>query len=258
MGRAGLVRLDALLVRRGLAASRQRARELIEQGQVAVDGLVATKVGAQVRPEQAVELRSGDHVWVGRGALKLLGVLEPLGVDPEGRTCADLGASTGGFTEVLLERGARRVYAVDVGKGQLAWKLRTDPRVVVMEGVNARHLEALPEPVDLVVGDLSFISLALVLPAVARILAPEGEAVVLVKPQFEAGREGVASGGLVRDPEVREAAIARVCAEAEAEGFRVLGGVDSPVAGARAGNVEHFLHLRRGVHPDGGALTPAP
>lgn len=244
MGRPSPVRLDALLVKRGLAASRQRARELIERGDVVVDGLVAEKVGMRVRPDQAVALRKDDFPWVGRGALKLLGVLEPFGVDPSGRVCADLGASTGGFTQVLLEKGATRVYAIDVGKGQLAWSLREDPRVENLEGVNVRHLEGLPEPVSLIVGDLSFISLALILPAVRRLMAPGGEAVLLVKPQFEAGREGVASGGIVKDPEVRTAAIDRVAHDARAAGFEVLGGLDSPVAGAKAGNVEHFLHLR--------------
>jgi 23S rRNA (cytidine1920-2'-O)/16S rRNA (cytidine1409-2'-O)-methyltransferase len=238
-------RLDLLLVKRGLAASRQRARELIEKGVVRVDGIPATRVAMQVRGEQDIALVEGDHAWVGRGALKLLGVIDTFGVDPSGAIAADLGASTGGFTQVLLERGAAKVYAVDVGRGQLAWSLRTDPRVVVMEGVNARHLEALPDPIDLVVGDLSFISLALVLPAVGRILRPGGEAVVLVKPQFEAGPEAVGKGGVVDDPAVRDEAIARVGADAERLGFEVLGGADSPLPGARSGNVEHFLHLRR-------------
>jgi 23S rRNA (cytidine1920-2'-O)/16S rRNA (cytidine1409-2'-O)-methyltransferase len=244
MARPALVRLDALLVQRGLAQSRQRARELIESGGVTVDGLPATRVAMQVRPDQAVELAKDDFPWVGRGALKLLGVLDPLGVDPAGLVCADLGASTGGFTEVLLHRGAARVYAIDVGRGQLAWKLRGDARVVNLEGVNARTMDPLPEPVDLVVGDLSFISLALILPTVARLLRPAGDAVVLVKPQFEAGRDAVGAGGRVRSDAAREAAIARVRADAEGQGFTVLAGIDSPVAGARAGNVEHFLHLR--------------
>lgn len=216
-----------------------------------MDGLPVAKVAAQVRPDQAIELARPDHVWVGRGALKLLGVLDPLGVEPAGAVCADLGASTGGFTEVLLHKGAERVYAIDVGHNQLAWRLRTDPRVVVMEGVNARHLDALPEPIDLVVGDLSFISLSLVLPTVARLLRPGGRAVVLVKPQFEAGRDAVASGGVVRDEGARADAIARVANEARAAGFEVLGGLDSPVAGAKSGNVEHFLSLRRAPPPPG-------
>lgn len=245
MARPSPVRLDALLVKRGLVSSRQRARELIETGGVLVDGLVATKVGTRVRPDQAVELKREDFPWVGRGALKLLGVLGPLGVDPAGRVCADLGASTGGFTEVLLHHGASRVYAIDVGKGQLAWRLREHPQVVNLEGVNVRHLEALPEPVSLVVGDLSFISLALILPSVARLLSPGGEAVLLVKPQFEAGRGAVAAGGKVRLEADRVGAIERVAAEAAEQGFEVVAGIDSPLAGAKAGNVEHFLHLRR-------------
>lgn len=239
------VRLDALLVKRGMAASRERAKALIEAGEVRVDGLVASKAGSRVRPDQAIELGRHDFPWVGRGALKLLGVLEPFGVDPTGWTCADLGSSTGGFTEVLLHHGAVRIYAVDVGKGQLAWKLRTDARVVVMEGVNARHLESLPEPIDLVVGDLSFIGLALILPTVHRLLRPGGEAVILVKPQFEVGRGELGSGGKVKDEDAREAAIARVADEARSLGFTVLGQCDAPVAGAKSGNLEHFLHLRR-------------
>lgn len=247
MSRPALVRLDALLVKRGLAPSRERARALIEAGEVLVDNLVATKPATRVRPDQAVRLATPDHGWVGRGALKLDGVLDPFGVDCTGRVGADLGASTGGFTEVLLRRGASRVYAIDVGKGQLAWKLRTDDRVVNLEGVNVRHLEGLPEPVSLIVGDLSFISLRLVLPAIDRLLAPGGEAVLLVKPQFEAGREGVGKGGVVKDPAVRAAAIAGVAEDAQAEGFEVVGGMDSPLPGAKSGNVEHFLHLRRGA-----------
>jgi 23S rRNA (cytidine1920-2'-O)/16S rRNA (cytidine1409-2'-O)-methyltransferase len=238
-------RLDALLVKRGLAASRERARELIESGAVRVDGVPSVRPGARVRPDQDLRLAADDHPWVGRGALKLLGVLDPFGVDPSGSVYADFGSSTGGFTEVLLHRGAARVYAIDVGRGQLAWKLRTDPRVVVMEGTNARHLEALPEPIDGVVGDLSFISLGLILPAVGRVLRPGGQAVVLVKPQFEAGRHAIGRGGRVRSEDDRASAIDRVRAEAEGSGFVVIGGMDSPVAGARAGNVEHFLHLRR-------------
>lgn len=234
-----------LLVQRGLASSRQRARELIEAGVVRVDGLPVTKPASRVHPDRPLLLDESDHHWVGRGALKLLGALASFDFDPSGRVAADLGSSTGGFTQVLLERGAPRVYAVDVGRGQLAWSLRQDPRVVVMEGVNARHLEALPEPIDLIVGDLSFISLALILPAVHRLLRPGGHAVLLVKPQFEAGREGIAKGGVVKDDRVRDRAIAGVRAAAEGGGFQVLGGADSAVPGARAGNVEHFLHLLR-------------
>lgn len=245
MARPALVRLDALLVKRGLAQSRQRARELIASGSVLIDGLPATKPATQVRPDRPIELARPDSPWVGRGALKLLSVIDEFQVDPKGLTCADLGASTGGFTQVLIERGARRVYAVDVGRGQLARPLVTDPRVVVMDGVNARTLETLGEPIDLIVGDLSFISLTLILPAVHRLLRPDGEAVLLVKPQFEAGRSKVSKGGRVRDPQIRALAIERIQTDAEALGFRVLAGADCGLAGARAGNVEHFLHLRR-------------
>ena len=241
MGRK--IRLDRLLVDRGWARSRQHARELIEAGDVLVDGVPATRVAAQVDADRAIALRESDPGWVGRGAEKLHAALEPLGVDPAGRVCADLGASTGGFTEVLLRRGAARVHAVDVGRHQLHERLSADPRVVVHDGINARYLDTLPEPVSLVVADLSFISIRKVLPAVKRLLASGGDALVLVKPQFEVGPEKVGAGGVVRDPADRLAAIRDVAAEAEALGFAVEGGVDSTVPGARAGNVEHFLHL---------------
>lgn len=237
------VRLDRLLVDRALAPSRARAQELIEAGDVLVDGLPLTKVSAQVDLDKDVRLRAVGPDWVGRGALKLDGVLDPLGVDPAGRVCADFGASTGGFTEVLLRRGAARVYAIDVGRAQLHERVASDPRVVVMDEVNARHLEALPEPIALVVADLSFISVTKVLPAIRRVLAPAGEALVLVKPQFEVGPDRVGKGGLVSRDEDRQRAIDLAREAANALGFRVLGGMDSPVAGARAGNVEHFLHL---------------
>ncbi len=242
---ASPVRLDALLVARGLAGSRERAKELIEAGEVLVDGLPSTKAGARVKPDRDIRLVGGDFPWVGRGALKLLGALDAFPVAIDGRVCADLGASTGGFTEVLLSRGAARVYAIDVGRGQLAWKLREDLRVVVMEGTNARHLTSLPDPIDVIVGDLSFISLRLILPTVRALLRPGGEAVLLVKPQFEAGKEAIGKGGLVRDAAERSRAIAEVAASAADHGFVVLGQADSVLPGARSGNVEHFLHLRR-------------
>lgn len=250
------VRLDRLLVDRGLAPSRQRARELIESGVVLVDGLAATKVATQVDVSRAVRLVQEDHGWVGRGALKLLGALDTFGVDPSGWVCADLGASTGGFTEVLLHRGAQRVYAIDVGRGLLHRRLEVDPRVVVMDGVNARYLTvgeppaeasgaAVPEAVQLVVGDLSFIGLDRVLDAVARILSADGQAVLLVKPQFEVGRAQLGAGGRVKDEAARQSAIAQVRATASSGGFVVRNGVDSTVPGAKSGNVEHFLHLVR-------------
>lgn len=236
-------RLDLELVRRGLAETRQRAQALIAAGQVLVDEVVWDKPGRRVAEGAAVRLRGETLRYVSRGGLKLEAALDAWPVDPTGRVCADLGASTGGFTDCLLQRGAARVYAVDVGYGQLAWKLRTDARVVVMERVNARSLEALPEPVSLVVGDLSFISLDRILPAVRRLLAPGGEAVLLVKPQFEVGPAAVGRGGVVRDPAARAAAVRAVAAAAVAAGFTVRGEMESPVPGQKAGNVEHLLWL---------------
>jgi len=237
-----LVRLDSLLVKLGHAASRARAQDLIKGGHVLVDGILAKKPARQVRAEQSIKLKKQDHPWVSRGALKLLGVLDPFGVDPADLVCADLGASTGGFTHVLVERGAERVYAIDVGKGLLAWKMQTHDRVVVMDSTNARHLESLPEPIDLIVGDLSFISLKLILPSVMRLLRPGGKAVILVKPQFEAGRSQIGAGGVVKGA-AREQAIDMVRQTARQTGFLVLGGMDCPVPGAKKGNVEYFLYL---------------
>lgn len=247
------VALDSLLVKRGLAADREDARARIAAGDVRVDGIAITSPGARVSVEQRIEVGPAPRAWVGRGAHKLIGALDALAVDPAGATAVDLGASTGGFTEVLLDRGAARVYAVDVGRGLLHWKLRTDPRVVLMEGTNARTMELLPEPIDLVVGDLSFISLDRILPTVHRLLRPGGIAVVLVKPQFEAARADVGADGRVRTEGARAATLAAARECAIALGFDVLGGVDSTVPGARAGNVEHFLHLRR---PDPAPTAP--
>ncbi|NCG18838.1 MAG: TlyA family RNA methyltransferase [Rhodobacterales bacterium] len=244
------VRLDKLLVDRGLAASRLRARELIEAGSVLIAGIPATKVSAQVDIDKAIDLANTDYQWVGRGALKMLGALEDLQVDPADCVCADLGSSTGGFTEVLIEKGATRVYAVDVGKGLLHYRLRDHERIVLMEGVNARHLESLPEPIDLLVGDLSFISFTKIVDTVVRLLRPGGRAVVLVKPQFEVGRRALGKGGKVRSDADRLQAIQAVQDAATAHGLQVLGGVDCQVPGAKAGNVEHFLHLQR-TNPSG-------
>ena len=236
-------RLDVELVRRGLAETRSRAQQLISAGEVLVDEVVWDKAGSKVRPEQAVRVRVVVLPYVSRGGLKLEAALDTFGVLPAGRTCADLGASTGGFTDCLLQRGAARVYAVDVGYGQLAWKLRQDPRVVTLERTNVRHLTELPEPVSLVVGDLSFISLHLILPAVAR-LHPD-DAVLLVKPQFEVGREAIGKGGLVKDVAARAAAVASVADAARAAGFEVAGERESPITGGKSGNVEWLLWLRR-------------
>ena len=197
------VRLDQLVFDRGLAPSRERARALVLGRHVQVDGQVVTKAGAQVAPDADVQLLQPDHPYVGRGGLKLAHALDTFHIAVEGRQALDIGASTGGFTDVLLKRGARRVVALDVGHGQLDWTLRNDPRVVVMEHVNARHLrpEALPGPMDLVTIDVSFISLRQILPVVPPLLAPGADVVALVKPQFEAGRAEVRKG-VIHDPTV--------------------------------------------------------
>lgn len=239
-------RLDVELVRRGLVETRQRAQQHIAAGNVLVDEGVCDKPATRVRAGQALRLRAEPLRYVSRGGLKLEAALDAWGIDPGGRICVDLGASTGGFTDCLLQRSAARVYAIDVGYGQLAWKLRQDPRVVVMERTNARHVEGLPEVAELLVGDLSFISLRLVLPAARRLLGAGGQAVVLVKPQFEVGRADIGKGGLVRDPAARERALAEVAEAAEVAGFEVRGSMPSPVPGARAGNVEWLLWLSAG------------
>jgi 23S rRNA (cytidine1920-2'-O)/16S rRNA (cytidine1409-2'-O)-methyltransferase len=239
------VRLDQLLVERGLAPSRARAQSLILAGLVRVEGAVVDKAGKAVPAEASVEVVAADHPWVSRGGVKLAAALDAFGISPEGKRCLDVGASTGGFTHVLLERGAAQVVALDVGRGQLDWGLRQDPRVVVKEGVNARHLrpEDVPGPFGLVTVDVSFISLRLVLPALVPLLGEGADLVALVKPQFEAGRTQVSKGGVVRDPAVREAAIARVLGAARELGLECLGRVPSPIAGP-AGNVEELIHLR--------------
>jgi 23S rRNA (cytidine1920-2'-O)/16S rRNA (cytidine1409-2'-O)-methyltransferase len=241
----GSVRLDLLLVDRGLASSRERARALILAGQVEVDGQVVVKAGTAVAAGSRVGLRAPDHPFVSRGGVKLAGALDRFGVDPAGRRALDIGASTGGFTDVLLQRGAASVIALDVGRGQLDWRLRTDPRVVVREGINARALarEHLPYAPDLVTIDVAFISLRHILPPLPRLVLPGADIVALVKPQFEAGRDQVGSGGLVTDPEVHRAVVEQVTAAAESVGLRRIAMTPSPIAGA-TGNQEFFLHLR--------------
>ncbi|MDE3153531.1 MAG: TlyA family RNA methyltransferase [Acidobacteriota bacterium] len=250
--RAGLrQRLDAAVVERGLAASRERARALILAGQVTVDGVVVSKAGTGVAPDAVLAVAQPDHPWVGRGGVKLAHALDAFAVPVAGRRALDVGASTGGFTDVLLQRGAAHVVALDVGRGQLDWRLRTDPRVTVVEGRNARTLAPgdLPGPVDLVTVDVSFISLRLVLPALVPLLAPDADLVALVKPQFEAGREAVGKGGLVRDPRVHEQVLADVTRAAEAAGLRRVAMTPSPITGA-TGNREFFLHLKAAAaHP---------
>jgi len=243
--RTSKVRLDVALVERGLAPTRERARALILAGTVTVGGQVVSKAGAPVAVDAPVEVIAPDHPYVGRGGIKLAHALEAFRVDPAARRALDIGASTGGFTDVLLQRGVAVVIALDVGRGQLDWRLRTDPRVSVREGVNARALTKadVPHPVDLVTIDVAFISLGLIFPALPQFLAPDADVVALVKPQFEAGRQHVGKRGLVTDPQVHEAVIARVTAQAEATGLKRVGMTPSPITGA-TGNREFFLHLK--------------
>jgi len=245
-------RLDAELVRRGLARSREQARDLVDAGRVRVGGIVVTKPASGVDASASVTVAAttGDD-YVSRGALKLAGALDALGGPPiSGRRCLDAGASTGGFTDVLLRRGAAGVVAVDVGYGQLAWRLRTDPRVQTLERRNVRDLtpEQIGGPVQLVVADLSFISLGVVLPALARCAAADADLMLMVKPQFEVGRGQVGRGGVVREPALREQAVASVAAAADALGLGVRDVAASPLPGP-AGNVEYFLWLAFGAPP---------
>jgi 23S rRNA (cytidine1920-2'-O)/16S rRNA (cytidine1409-2'-O)-methyltransferase len=242
-------RLDLLLVARGLAATRERAQALVMAGEVLVDGLPAAKPGMSVAADAALVVRAALP-YVSRGGVKLAHGLDAFGLDVAGRVALDVGASTGGFTDCLLQRGAARVYAVDVGYGQLDWKLRQDPRVVVLEKTNIRYLASLPERPNLAVADASFISLRLVLPAIWRLTATQTDAVALVKPQFEAGRGQVGKGGVVRDPAVRQAVVDDLAAWAAANGWQVGGVVASPITGP-AGNVEFLMRLAK-VPPAGG------
>jgi len=238
------LRLDQLLVARGLAESRTKAQALIQAGQVLVNGQLRDKPSTLVPEDALVELKRGPR-FVSRGGEKLAAALEAFRIDPQGKVCLDVGASTGGFTDCLLQHGAGRVHAVDVGKGQLHWKLRNDPRVVVHEGVNARYLsfDEIGEQVDLATVDVSFISLRLVLPPLVGIVRPCGDVIALVKPQFEAGRSQVGRGGVVRDPAVHEQVLAQLVGWVKKNlGWSVRGAIPSPLLGP-AGNVEFFLHL---------------
>jgi 23S rRNA (cytidine1920-2'-O)/16S rRNA (cytidine1409-2'-O)-methyltransferase len=255
------VRLDLLLVERNLAESRAKAQALVMAGQVRVDGQVELKASAQIAPEAHLELVMGPR-FVSRGGDKLEAALAAFPISVESRVCADVGASTGGFTDCLLQHGAAKVYAVDVGKGILHWKLRTDPRVVVMEETNARYVESLPEPVSLVTIDASFISLKILLPVVKGWMQPpsvsphfeeiggekEGGVIALIKPQFEAGRqESAKHKGVIRDPEVHQAILEDILNFAQAHGLGVRGLLRSPVIGPK-GNVEFLAWLEMG-HP---------
>jgi 23S rRNA (cytidine1920-2'-O)/16S rRNA (cytidine1409-2'-O)-methyltransferase len=242
-------RLDTLLVERGLAPSRERARALILAGQVRVRDARESKAGTLVGQDEVVTLDEPDHPFVGRGGLKLVHALDAFGLDVTGRTALDIGASTGGFTDVLLQRGASHVVALDVGHGQLDWRLRQDPRVTVMERVNARTLTpdsfgGGAQRFGIVTIDVSFISLRLVLAPVPALLEPTGDVVALVKPQFEAGREDVGKGGIVRDAAVHQRVVNEVVDESRRLGFVIAGLTPSPITGAE-GNREFLLHLKR-------------
>lgn len=243
-----------LLVERGLASSRARARAMILAGSVRLDGDVPIKPGTLLPLDAEVTITTADHPYVGRGGVKLAHALQALEIRVAERDALDIGASTGGFTDVLLRAGARRVVALDVGRGQLDWSLRQDSRVSVLERVNARSLAAAPWPADLrdfdlITVDVSFISLTLILPELPGRLRAGGDVVLLVKPQFEAGRTDVSKGGVVRDPAVQARAVTRVGAAADRIGLGVVGTIESPITGAE-GNREFFLHLTRLEAPE--------
>ncbi|MGM0557216.1 MAG: TlyA family RNA methyltransferase [Myxococcota bacterium] len=239
-------RLDVLLAERELVASRSKGKRYIMAGQVYVDGQKVDKAGTQVSVDAEIEIRGDQNPYVSRGGLKLEGALEAFGYDCSGKVVIDVGASTGGFTDCVIQEGAEKVYAVDVGYGQLAWKLRNNDQVVVLERENIRHLEPekIPEPCDLAVIDCSFISLQLVLPNTMPFLADEADVIALVKPQFEVGKGNVGKGGVVRDEKIRRAAIHEVIRFAESLDLELVDSVDSDVHGP-AGNVEHLVWLRR-------------
>jgi 23S rRNA (cytidine1920-2'-O)/16S rRNA (cytidine1409-2'-O)-methyltransferase len=240
-------RADGLLVERGLAESRTRAQALIMAGQVMSGSRRVDKPGALLPSDAPLQVKGRDHPWASRGGLKLAAGLKHFQIDPTGRVCLDLGASTGGFTDVLLSGGAAKVYAVDVGHGQLAWKLRQDPRVIVLDRTNARNLTAaqVPDPIDLIVCDASFIGLDVILPASLALAAPGAQLIALIKPQFEVGKGQVGKGGVVRDPALHQAVCARI--EAWLDGladWTVLGLTESPITGPQ-GNKEFLIAARR-------------
>jgi len=237
-------RLDQLVLEQGLAPSRERAQALILAGLITVDGQPVTKAGTRVDSEARIALLAPDHPYVGRGGLKLAHALDTFHVDVAGREALDIGASTGGFTDVLLQRGATRVVALDVGHGQLDWKIRTDPRVLVVEHFNARRLTPadLPGPVDVVTIDVSFISLRQIFPVLPPLLRPGADVIALVKPQFEAGRSEV-NKGIVRDPAIHERVLEEVVGAASEVGLTRMGSTPSPITGQK-GNVEFLVHLR--------------
>jgi 23S rRNA (cytidine1920-2'-O)/16S rRNA (cytidine1409-2'-O)-methyltransferase len=248
-------RLDVALVERGLVETRAKAQSLIMARRILVNGLHSDKAGANVLAEDELSIEALEHPWVGRGGMKLAHALAEFGIDVTGKTCADVGASTGGFTDVMLKNGARRVYAIDVGYGQLDQSLRNDARVVNREKVNARYLDgtSFDEPIEFVSIDVSFIPLKLILPAVIQFLS--GELVALIKPQFEVGKADIGKGGIVRDESKRAAAVEAVVAFAREIGFDVKGVIESPVKGAE-GNVEFLMHASAGTRATPPATTP--
>ena len=243
------VRLDQLLVDKGLSQSRERAKITIMEGSVFVDGQRVDKPGTAVDPEKPIEVRGEQLAYVSRGGKKLEKALKVFPVDPAGCLCIDCGASTGGFTDVLLQAGAARVYAVDVGYGQLAWKLRTDERVVNLERTNLRYVThaEVPDTLDLAVMDVSFISIRLVLPAVRELLKPDGDLICLIKPQFEAGRENVGKKGVVRDSAVHQSVLESFIGFFPTAGFTLMGLDFSPIRGPE-GNIEYLAWLKKGAH----------
>ena len=250
-------RLDLVMVERSLVPTRNKAQSLIMARRVLVNGAFVDKPGTAVGVEDQIQIQELEHPYVSRGGVKLQRALEEFKIDLIRKVCADIGASTGGFTDVMLRAGAARVYAIDVGYGQLDPSLRNDPRVVVRERVNARNLrpEDVEEPVDFVSIDVSFISLRLILPAVAIVLADHGEIVALIKPQFEVGKGEVGKGGIVRDARKRQAAVASVLEFAQSIGFQRVGLIESPIKGAE-GNVEFLVHLRRDTGATPAATSP--
>jgi len=243
-------RIDRLLVRKGFVQSRERAQSLIMEGKVRAGGGVVDKPGTMVEEEASVEILGEDLPYVSRGGVKLEGALRAFGVDPFGMKVLDIGASTGGFTDCVLQKGAQRVYAVDVGYGQLAWKLRTDPRVVNLEKTNVRYLrrEAIEGEVDLILIDTSFISIEKFLPHLLDFLKEGGAIVSLIKPQFEVGKGEVGKGGVVRDPSLHEKVVERISRFCEGLGLKIRGVVESSLLGPK-GNKEFFIHLEKGRSP---------
>jgi len=244
--KSGKIRIDQLIVERGLAESRERGQAVIFAGNVLVNGQKVDKAGTLVPHDAEIRILGDKLPYVGRGGLKLEAALREFGVDVVGLAALDVGASTGGFTDCLLQHGSRMVYAVDVGYGQLAWKLQKDDRVKSIERVNIREMELslIPEPIDIAVIDVSFISLDKVMPSVLRFLKPSGQVIALIKPQFEVGREQVGKGGIVRDNKARAAAVERVNLDFQKAGLEVMGIIPSPITG-QDGNIEYLIHAKK-------------